>query len=176
MASVIEFFKVKDAGLDLSIKSVKKTKGHEGELLFSCNVYFGKKMIATYKDEDWGAGITLEVNEKQRALYDSVVAELAKIPEYYYEAIRRNTNVSLEGWANDACIINDIMKSVKREKPRAYWDKNDKSIRVFSKSKKHTDEQLQEHMLTMKNAEPFFKMEDEHILNIYLDYQGIKRN
>jgi len=174
MSSVIQFFKVKEASIDLSIKSLKSKKGHEGEILHTCNIYFGKSHIATYQEYDMGAGHSVEVNTKKQKEYDNALKVLSTLSSYYCDILRQDVSVTLEDWANEACIVSSILKTAKREKPRSYFDKIENTIRVYPKKKGTEDSFYQDHMKTMKNIIPLHTLEDEEVLKLYLKYHKIK--
>lgn len=174
MSSVIQYFKAKNANVGLTVKSVKKKIGHEQELLFSCKIYHEGKHIADFIDEDWGAGITINVIHKNQKQYDSAIAKLNDIPAYHEEVLNSDINVQLDYWASEACTIFDIESTIKREKGRAYFNETDKSVRLFTKKRGTQDSLYQEHMKKMKNIIPFFDISIEEILPYYLDLYKIK--
>lgn len=168
MADITSYLVVKQTGLKLDISCLKTRKGHENEALFSCKIKYKNKHIADYEDLDWGSSDFADITVVNQKLYDEALAELKNIAPYKDKTLNKMVNVDILNWTHSSCVYKDIEKQAKREKPLAYFNETDKTIRVFSKSKEHTVEAIQEHMESMNNIVPFHKLEQEDVTNYYL--------
>lgn len=168
MADITPYLLVKQTDLKLDISCLKTKKGHENEALFSCKIKYKNKHIANYEDLDWGNSDFADITVVNQELYDEAINQLKAIAPYNNKATNKMVNVDMLDWAHSTCIYKDIEKQAKREKQLAYFNETDQSIRVFSKSKEHTVEAIQEHMKSMNNIVPFHDLKQEDVTNYYL--------
>lgn len=169
MADLQPYMLTRNSGIKLDVSCVKSRKGHEGEALFTCKIKFKNKHIADYEDLDWGNGDFADITVVNQELYDEAIALLDALPTYKHSQLKgKDTKIDLMGWANAACVYKDIEKQAKRERPLAYYNETDNSIRVFKKSKQHSVEIIQKHMETMSNIVPFHKLEQDKVTEYYL--------
>lgn len=94
----------------VTLKSVKKFEGHEGETLYEGNIYLENKKLGSFEDGDWGGPINVEFDTPEKKdLFE------ARMKEYY------NENPS--NYENTEFFIDEILQLVKLE---AIFKKNSK--------------------------------------------------
>lgn len=169
MADITPYFSVLKAKTKLKVSCLKTKKGHDGEGLFSCKIKFKNKHIADYQDLDLGNPNFADITVVNQELYDEAIKELNKLDLFDHKKLNKKVKITMMNWTHAACVYADVEKKAKREKPIAYFNEVDKTIRVFKKTSDHTVEVIQDHMGTMKNIVPFHSLEQEKVTKYYLE-------
>ena len=170
--------RVEETGLNLTVKSVKITAGHEGEPLHSCNIYKDNKKIAVFRELDWGGGSEVyPSNPKNQAVFDEVkkILESTKLPmditEEEYEKLDRMQKfekdwkfgaVTLESWAFEASVYQDLSKQAKRDIKKGYLSNDGSEFYIYTLKRGVELKDLQDVIRKQNKGICLFDMDDEN--------------
>lgn len=160
-------------GLDIEVKNVKMRRGHEGEPLYSCKAYFGKKAFATFEDLDWGHPDFNDIQPINDEILQKVEKLVAKLPTYYQPVLKENVKINLGELLTDLCIYKTIEKEAKRKQPTSLFNSKTKKIEVFQRSGAHTNETIQAYMDTLTDVIPFHKLPLKDVTEYFLRNSNI---
>lgn len=151
--------RVKSTGLNLSVKSIKQSCGHEGERLFSCVIYKDNKKVATFRELDWGGGSdVVAVNQKAESVLQEIKDVLLStklqmdITDEEYERLtdmeKFNKDwefkaVEIDEWAYEACVYQELAKKAKRDIKKGYLSEDRTTFYIYSLPRTWTLEALQ---------------------------------
>lgn len=152
---------------NVSLKNIKKFKGHEGEPCFQANIYLNNKKVGWYSDNSWGA-ICLDLHfdsKEDEEKIEEIAKEYGKRPDRLDLTFSKKYNLE---YTLDSFILEVL-----------YLSLHEKNFKKYSKKYSDfagfvVDEEFDLHLLSSKTN---YKEKAKQIKGIpFLSFEDFKIN